>query len=497
MDVPEAIREKLQKLPDKPGVYLMRDARGRVIYVGKARSLRKRVQTYFRQATMKSADPKLRGLLKSAADLDVLELRTEEEATLTEGRMIKEYRPRYNVAFRDDKRFLLLKIDRDEPFPRYSLCRIRKEDGGTYFGPYASAASAREAQAFVEKHYGLRPCRPRIPGEVDYKHCINDIVRFCSAPCIKKISSEDYHERVDEACAFLRGERRNVLKELEKEMEAVAAEQDFERAAAIRDTLLLLRKALKQRVSGTKSLSVRAREALEGVREIGEALGLAATPRVIECYDISNISGTHAVGSMVCAVDGVPAKNRYRLFRIKTVAGIDDPGMMAEVIRRRFARAVEENSGLPDLVIVDGGITQLRAARDELNSLGLAKLPLTGLAKRFEELHYEDKGKRPPFRFAPDAHALKVLKRIRDEAHRFALTYHRTLRSKRIQESVLDEIPGIGKKRKQVILRHFGSIARLRKATVDDLVAVPGIGPDMAVLIHAEMRGREEDRHAS
>ena len=489
MDVPDAIRDKLKRLPDKPGVYMMRDRQGRVIYVGKARSLRKRVLTYFRKATLKSADPKLKGLLKSISDLDVLELRTDEEATLTEGRMIKEYRPRYNVSFRDDKRFLLIKVYRNDPWPRFSLCRIQKDDGATYFGPYASAASAREAQAFVEKRFGLRQCRPAVPGEADYRHCINDIVRFCSAPCMGKITRDNYEQRVEEACSFLCGERQDVLDELERDMREAADAHDFERAAAIRDTLLLLRKALKRRLAGKKSLAVRRREAMNGLVEIQQALGLNEPPSVIECYDVSNISGTHAVGSMVCAVDGVPTPNRYRLFRIKTVEGIDDPGMMAEIIRRRFAGAQAEEKPLPNLVIVDGGVTQLRAACLALNELGIENLPVAGLAKRFEELYFENKGGCPSIRFGADADALRVLKQVRDEAHRFALTYHRKLRSQRIRESVLDEIPGIGEKRKKIILQHFGSVARLRRASLQDLQKVPGIGRDMATLLYQGVRG--------
>jgi excinuclease ABC subunit C len=470
-------------LPDRPGVYIMRDRTGRVIYVGKAVSLRKRVQTYFRAATLRHADPKLRGLIKSVADLDVLELRTEEEATLTEGRMIKEYRPRYNVSFRDDKRFLLLKIDMKEPFPRLTLARIRKEDGAVYLGPYGSAASARAAQEFVEKRYGLRQCRPRVPTAVDHRHCINDIVRYCSAPCIGAVDRAGYAERVVEACAFLRGERREVLAELEAEMKAAAAERDFERAAALRDTLLKLREALRRRVRGDKSFSVKAEEARAGVLALQAVLGLPAPPEVIECYDISNISGTHAVGSLVCAVHGEPARARYRLFRVKTVEGIDDPGMMAEVIRRRFSRALAERQPLPDLVVVDGGITQLRAARAELDRLGLSSLPAAGLAKRFEELHYEVPGVRSPILLPEDSVALKVLKQIRDEAHRFALTYHRKLRAQRIRDSRLDEIAGIGKKRKAILLSHFGSVRRLRRATPEEIAAVPGIGGEMARVI--------------
>ena len=487
VQVPDRVKEKLEAVPNKPGVYLMRDRMGRVIYVGKAASLKKRVGSYFRRGTLRSADPKLRGLLKSVADLDLLVVRTEAEATLTEGRLIKEYRPRYNVSFRDDKRFLLLKVNLSDPWPRLQLARINKEDGATYFGPYASAASARATQHFVEKRYGLRQCRPRVPGPEDHTHCLNDIIRYCTAPCLAKITSVAYAERIEEAGAFLRGERREVLGELEEEMRMAAGAQEFERAAALRDTLLHLRGAVRRRVLGTKDLHVKQEDARHGVVELGKALDLPKAPAVIECYDISNISGTHAVGSLVCAVDGVPNRSRYRMFRIQTVEGIDDPRMMAEVIRRRFSRAVQGASPLPDLVIVDGGITQSRAARAELDALGLTALPVAGLAKRYEEIIYEARGTAAPLRMPPGSHALNVLRQIRDEAHRFALTYHRKLRARRIRESMLDEIPGVGKKRKEMILRHFGSILRLQRASEKEIADVPGIGPGMAALIKAEV----------
>ncbi len=481
MDIPPRVKEKLQILPNKPGVYFMRDRQGKIIYVGKAASLRDRVRSYFHAATLRSADPKLRSLIHSIADLDFLVARTEAEAIITEGRLIKEYRPRYNVSFRDDKRFLMIRVDLNEPWPRFDAVRLRKNDGATYFGPYASTQAARAALEFLDKRLGLRRCNPREPDAADHKHCLNDIVRYCSAPCIGKITREDYMARAQVACAFLRGERRDLLDELEQEMEHAAQSLDFEKAAALRDTLLLLRRAVRERARGTKDLALRQEEARHGLAELKQVLSLPKEPKIIEAFDISNISGTAAVGSLVCAEDGMPNRKYYRMFHIKTVTGSDDPAMMAEVVRRRFERALREKSRLPDLVLVDGGTSQLRAARRVLDELGLSNLPAAGLAKRFEELHtLAPDGRSRVLRLPFDSAGLKVLQRLRDEAHRFAINFHRATRLKRLRESVLDEVEGLGEKKKILLLQHFGSLARLRKASESDIASVPGIGPVLA-----------------
>jgi excinuclease ABC subunit C len=484
MQWPENIQTKLKALPDEPGVYLMRGREGAIIYVGKARSLRKRVQSYFRESTFHRADPKIRGLIKSIKDFDILVLKSEAEALLTEGNLIKEYKPRYNSFFKDDKRFPMLRIDLRKPFPMFGICRIDKKDGADYFGPYASAAAARAALEFVEKRFGIRRCRPTVPDEETYKHCNNDIIRHCSAPCVAKVTPEEYCERANIACAFLRGERPEFIKEIRAQMEAAASEHQFEEAAALRDMMLLLHRAVKERALVRKTDKMRADDAVAGLNELAKELGLKAPPRVIECFDISNISGTYAVASMVAAVDGVPNPQRYRRFRIKTVEGSDDPRMMAEAVRRRYSRLQKEQGDMPHLLIVDGGITQLRAARAVLDELGV-DLPSVGLAKQFEELVRDDL---PPVRFPKDALGRAVVTGLRDEAHRFAISYHRELRNKRIRESALDEIPGIGKKTKERLLKHFGSFACLRKASREELQAAPGIGPKTAQQIMDAVR---------
>jgi excinuclease ABC subunit C len=482
MKHPKHIHEKLKTLPDEPGVYIMRDRRGKVIYIGKAASLRNRVRNYFQDATFRKAEPKIRGLIRAISDFDYLVTRTEAQAAITESQFIKDYKPRYNTMLKDDKRFILLKVDVQHPFPQVTTCRLKKDDGALYFGPYANSTAARAAQEFVERRFGLRQCSPLRPGEEQYRHCLNDIIRYCSAPCIEKVSMEQYRAAVEEACAFLRGERPAYLREIREAMQTESTAKNFEKAAALRDTLLMLQRAMKERAKVRKSEDIRRQEAWQGLYELQQALDLPALPRVIETFDISNISGTYAVASMVVSVDGVPDRKRYRQFRIKTVEGPDDPGMMAETIQRRYRRVIDEKQDLPGLVLVDGGITQVRAARKELDLLGLSQLRVAGLAKRYEEIYTDTVAE--PLLLPRESSALKVLQQIRDEAHRFAITYHRTLRAKRIRESELDDIPGIGSKRKQVLLQHFGSVTRLKCATVEEIMNVPGFGPDGARMLH-------------
>ncbi|MGQ9662607.1 MAG: excinuclease ABC subunit UvrC [Kiritimatiellia bacterium] len=482
MTIPEKVKEKLRSLPDRPGCYIMRDQRGRIIYVGKAASLRKRVWSYFRAATLRSGAPKLRGLVRSVADLDFVVTRTEAEALLTEGQLIKDYKPRYNVSFRDDKRFLLLRANPLEPLPRFALCRFARNDGALYFGPYASSAATRATLDFLEKRFGLRKCKPILPTAETYRHCINDVIRHCTAPCVGKVTTEEYRRRFEEACAFLRGERREIMSDLRERMRELADNMEFERAAALRDTLLMLERIIRQRPRTVLGTAPKAEEAAAGLAELQRVLNLPSLPRRIEAYDVSNISGTHAVAGMVFFLGGIPQRKRYRHFRIKTVGGIDDAGMMAEVIRRRFSRLIAESDELPDMVLVDGGPVQVGAARRELAALGLERLPVAGLAKRFEELYRDEKLR--PLRLDVTSPAIKLLQRLRDEAHRFALRYHRRLRGRRIQESILDEIPGVGPRKKELLLTHFGSVRRLAAASEEEIAAMRGIGRNLARAIY-------------
>lgn len=482
------IKKRLAELPDRPGIYVMRDRLGQVIYVGKARSLKKRVRSYFQPSRLLKIDPKTRSLINQIATFETYEVRSEPEALLLEGKMIKELRPRYNISFRDDKRFLLVKVRMQDPFPRFELARIKKDDGARYFGPFAHSGSLRNAVDFITRQFGLRSCRAVIPGEEDYRHCMDDIIRHCSAPCIGKVDQAEYRERVEAACAFLEGRRKDLLAELEREMIEASERLEFEKAAQIRDSLSDLRRTVGSRTRKfSRDHFPRSFDRTAAVSELQEHLRLPRTPNVIEGFDISNISGTLAVASMVQFVGGRPNKAGYRRFRIKTVTdGPDDFRMMAEAVERRYSRLLREGQALPDLILIDGGKGQLNAACRQLWGMGMEDLPILGLAKRNEEVFLP--GESEPIVLDRTSSGLRLLQQLRDEAHRFALTYHRELRRKRIQNSVLDDLPGLGSKRKALLLKHFGSVEQIRSATVEELCAVPGIGRKFAEQVLQHLR---------
>jgi len=479
MAVRPKLREKIENLPNKPGVYLMRDRLGRVIYVGKANSLRKRVSSYFQPARRSAFEPKLLALVDSIHDFDVQIVRNEPEAILLEGKLIKEYKPKYNVSFRDDKRFLLVKLTRD-PFPRFVLARIQKEDGCRYFGPFTNSGSVRRALEFMLKKFGIRACSPAEPGEREYKHCHNDIIKLCSAPCVGRIDRDEYARRIGQACLLLEGKNPDVLRELEEEMHREAGRKHFEAAAQLRDVIYDLRatgRSSQRKFIRDLPRSIDADAELSDLRRV---LGLDRAPRIIEGFDISHISGTHAVGSMVRFEGAMPDKAAYRHFRIKSVETIDDYASMLEIVGRRYRRLKDEGRQLPDVILVDGGRGQLNVALAALDQVGV-RIPVFGLAKEQEQIHLA--GLPDPVELPDTSPALHLVQRIRDEAHRFANAYHRNWRRKKIRESVLDDIAGIGENRKRLLLQTFGSVERLRKASIAEIAAVGGIGESMAIQV--------------
>ncbi|WP_324287874.1 excinuclease ABC subunit UvrC [Luteolibacter sp. SL250] len=505
------LRSRLGEVPHQPGVYLMKDRLGSIIYVGKARDLRKRMSNYFMASRKTRADLKTRALIDSIADFEFHVVRNEQESLLLEGKLIKDYRPRYNVAFRDDKRFLLVKVRMEDPWPKFATTRLKKEDGARYFGPFPHSGALRETISWINRACGLRVCRPVVPGESDYKHCNADIIRNCSAPCIGRIDRAAYLLKVEEACRMLEGKgRKEMFDNLRAEMERAAANLDFEKAANLRDVMLNLEKTLSPTRQFTRGRGVPTTvKPVEDLADLGEALHLSGPPRVMECFDISNVSSNHIVASMVRFTDGKPDNQNYRRYRIRTVEGQDDFASMAEVIRRRYSRILMENSAadpdadisqedvveaqrrlaregrakivLPDLVIVDGGKGQLGMAVRELGNLGLHDLPVIGLAKQREEVFVP--GRSEPILIPHDRGALKLLQRIRDEAHRFANGYNALLYRRRMKESLLDEVPGMSPRKKKLLLEKFGSVERVKKATAKQIAEIPGISEKSAAAI--------------
>jgi excinuclease ABC subunit C len=518
------LSKKVHEVPHKPGVYLMRDRFNRVIYVGKARDLRKRVGSYFMPSKLAQADIKTRAMLDAVWDFETHTVQSEPESLLLEGKLIKEFRPRYNISFRDDKRFLVVKVDPTEEWPRFRLARFKKDDGARYFGPYAHAGALRQTLNFMRKKFGVLTFGRGSPTERELKSATYQVPTRLS-----EISAELYRERVAQACEFLEGHSREMITAVEEEMRKAAEKLDFEKAADLRNMLEDLRRTTKPTRRFTRHSLPSAIDPVSDVQTLGDALQLPRLPIVMECFDISNISTTHVVASMVCFRNGVPDKDNYRRYRIRTVEGQDDFASMAEVVRRRYSRVLletgnrkaetgKEDGGtidysaehsqetqfdtarrlenfpvsglrnpvspvrLPDLIIVDGGKGQLSSACRELQRLGLHELPIIGLAKEYEEIYRP--GRALPLVLPPDSGALRLLQRIRDEAHRFANTYHQLLMKKRIGESILDDCPGVSQNRKNLLLRKFGSVNRLRKATVEQIAATEGIGPKLAQEVH-------------
>ncbi len=566
--------ENAKKLPRSPGVYLMKDNKNKVIYVGKASSLRDRVINYFREPD----SLKTRLLMRDIEGLEYIATGTEVEALVLESNLIKEHMPRYNVKLRDDKAYPFIKITNDE-YPRICIVRRRERDGAQYFGPYPDSRAVRELIRMASR-FGIRRCRKKLP----CPPCLDYHIRNCAAPCAGSVSREEYLGIIRNVEKFLKGKSREIIQSLTEDMEKLSQLQEYEKAARIRDQINALQElSIKQRVNmpGLKEQDVLAyaisgdtaslqlfhisngrlkgrdtftlaaagsdenevvssfikqyyqdvkapqeiiipaeladgsisswlsdkdsklkvpknaiekglmnlamenarlqldlkmmigekstNEALQGLKE---ALSLPSAPNVIEAFDISNISGEDATGSLVAFVNGKPDKKNYRRFKIKTVKGADDPAMMGEIVKRAYARRKEEGKRMPDLVLIDGGKGQLGAALSAMRELGL-NINTAALAKEFEHIFIPEK--EAPVILPEGSPALKLVQRIRDEAHRFAVGYHRKLRGKRLRESGLDVIPGIGKKKKQALLRYFGSVEALRKAKAEEIMKVPGI----------------------
>jgi excinuclease ABC subunit C len=580
-------RQKLDDVPDAPGVYLYRDAAGRVIYVGKAKSLKSRVRSYF-QAGGSGQFPKTDALVSEIHDLDLIVTRTEVEALILENNLIKKERPRYNIRLRDDKNFPYLKMTSTERFPRVVLVRRARLDGNAYFGPYLPASAARRTIQMVARHFKVATCYEHLDGTRP-RPCLLYQLNQCLGPCAGLVSDEDYARAAQDARLFLEGRTRDLLRRLKEQMGQAARDERFEAAAQHRDLIATLERIREKQSVSSLGLEEQdyvafAREgeiasvqvfqmrqgqvqsrrelAFEGIVEddpaflgacleryyassddvpktivlpiepasrtlleewlgqrkgekvalvvpqrgsrrrfldtvaknarmsfealfraphthgveilegLQEALGLDEPPHRIECFDISHIQGTDQVASLVVWEAGRPRRSDYRRFRIKTVAGNDDFASMAEVVGRRYARLLKEGKTLPDLVLIDGGQGQLSSAVAVLERLGLGHLQVASLAKREEEIFLD--GRAGPVRLPRDSPILHLVQRIRDEAHRFAVTYHRKVRTRRTMGTELTEIEGVGARRARLLLRRFGSVQGVREAGAEALAEVVG-----------------------
>lgn len=450
-------RETVEALPETPGVYLMKDADGRTLYVGKAVNLRKRVASYFQPS--KPHDPKTRIMVRQVADVEVVQTASEAEALLYEASLIKERQPKYNVSLRDGKSYPLIKVTVQEEFPRLFVGRGVAEPGVKVIGPFANAALLRQALAAIRRVFPFRTCRtlPKRP-------CLDYYMGLCAAPCAGLINRADYQATLERIFRVLEGQKGEVLEELTRAMRAASDAQRYEEAAKLRDQIAAL-----------NELTIRPRRfipeaALDDLRRL---LQLPTLPRRIEGFDVSNIHGKEAVGSMVVFVDGKPAKAAYKRFKIKAVAGIDDYAMMREIVRRRFSEAWPH----PALLLIDGGKGHVAAAKSVLDEQRLT-LPLVGIAKEFEHLYLLDRSE--PLILPPTSRALHLLQRVRDEAHRFAIGYHRRLRGQRALRSALDEIPGVGPRRRQDLLIQFGSVEGIKQASLEELAQIRGISRTLA-----------------
>ena len=473
------------EIPAKPGVYVFRDRFGTVIYVGKAVNLRRRLGNYFQPARSRRGDPKLRSLINSIADWNFEVVRSNDEALILESRLIKDYAPRYNILMRDDKRYLLLKLDMKERFPTLRCARFKAGDDARYFGPFPHGSALKSTLEYLLARFKLRACRDENPNEESCKRCLKRIMKDCSAPCRGAITEEAYGELLNSALEVLDGNIAPLEQEIEEKMRSFAAEEKFELAARYREILANLRAVFSRKNRAFENPELPGvPSGMAAVEALQAALKLPVPPRLIFGFDISNTFGTLSVSGMVVFRDGRPDRSSYRTFNIKTVEGIDDFSMIAEAVRRQFSRLLAEGGQLCDLLLIDGGKGQLNAAVTALFELGCPVIPVLGLAKRNEEIFLP--GREEPIILSRHDPALRLLQSVRDETHRFSITRHRRRREKLLAASVLDDIPGVGPKRRVLLLNTFGSAAALKKLSAAEIGAkCPGLGQKTAEAVAA------------
>lgn len=483
----ESLKAKVRHLPNNPGVYLMRDQLGKIIYVGKAKNLKKRVSSYFRPLRGAALTrPKLKALISLIADLDYMIVKSEKEALVLEDKLVKQWQPKFNQDLKDDSGVAWIRVDSYSLFPSFRVAYNRSKDmASLYFGPFIHKQFLHLILRDLRLRFGvlLGDTQPKKMGDTLYQLYQDARAEIYAHP--NEVDIAGYKERVEAACEFLKGKAKDHLQDLKDQMLAASEKQAFEEAAKLRNLCRALEDTLNPSRKFVHLPQPKNQEHLKtALALLQKELSLSAPPHVIECFDISHISGTFVVASMVSFVEGKPHKPNYRRFKIKSFIGNDDYRAMEEVIRRRYYRLIQENKPLPDLIVIDGGLGQLRAAFKAFDSIAAkaAKAPaLIGLAKKKETLIFLE----PPYEknLPLTSPALTLLQRLRDEAHRFANAFNADLRSKAIQSSLLDDCPGLGPSKKRLLLEHFKTIQAIKKASFEELASLKHIGPRLAEAI--------------
>ena len=432
----EKLREQIAGFPKSPGVYFMKDAHGRVLYVGKAKDLRSRVSSYFQPSAdlLNTRGPEIARMATMVVDIDFLDCDTEVDAVLKESRLIKDIIPPFNVQFKDDKTFPYLEITTSDDFPGVYVTRTPRLKGSKLYGPFSSASSLRDALNALQKVFKYRTCELEIREDDEsrrfFRPCLLHAINQCTAPCAALISKEDYKRDIGRLKKFMASKRSVVLRQMKKEMAAAAQGQEYEEAARLRDRIKAIKSlALSGDVAEDVQPEVFYVDPRKGLEKLADLLGMESPPRCVEGIDIANLMGDETVGSLVCFIDGKPFKNGYRRFQIKTVQGTDDYASIREVVTRRYRYAGDGEELYPDVILIDGGLGQLHAALKAFSDMDIHPPMVISLAKRMEEVYIQARS--TPVRLSRNNEALRILQQVRDEAHRFAQHYHHILRRKK------------------------------------------------------------------
>lgn len=481
----EELIKFVKGFPDRPGVYLMRDENGEIIYVGKAKSLRKRVSSYFRHT---HASPRLNKLVDTIRDISTMRTESEIEALILENRLIKLYQPFFNVDLKMNERYAYIKITA-EKHPRIIVTRVKMDDGAVYIGPYVRVSEVRALLRLVERYLPLRSCGGAEAKPQNGRPCMKYSLGRCLAPCCGLCTENEYRDRVADVALLLQGHGAELVERLRKRMDKAARELKFEEAAHLRDTIRAIWRVSRQQNTIPEIPSGKD-NFWEVLNSMQKTFHLPVLPWRIDGFDISHSAGNFTVGVAVVFEQGYPNPSLYRKFNIRTVEGIDDFRSMKETLTRRYKRCLEGQEPLPQLILIDGGPVQLEFAMQALDELGIHNIPIISLAKEFEEVYMPNQ--KEPVRLDHTDPVLRLLQHVRDESHRFAITSHRTRRGKSFTRSKIEEVPGIGRAKAAMLITKFGSVRAIKDLPPEELAAAPGIGPALAKRILAKLNEENE-----